>query len=147
LSELLFDKLNLDRKKSRKIQTGYSTDAATLEKLQGDHPVVDAILSRTLSKLKSTYVDALPILVRSDTQRVHTSFNQTGTSTVGCSSNPNLQNIPIRTAFSRQIRKVFYQNRAGCWWQLIIKLNCGFWLILVRTGVGGGVPGTEIFTP
>ena len=109
LSELLFDKLNLDRKKSRKIQTGYSTDAATLEKLQGDHPVVDQILEyRTLSKLKSTYVDALPILVRPDTQRIHTDFNQTGTSTGRLSSsNPNLQNIPIRTAFSRQIRKAF----------------------------------------
>ena len=109
LSELLFDKLNLERKKSRKIQSGYSTDAATLEKLQGDHPVVDAILeSRTLSKLKSTYVDALPLLVRPDTQRVHTNFNQTGTSTGRLSSsNPNLQNIPIRTAFSRQIRKAF----------------------------------------
>lgn len=109
LSELLFDKLNLDRKKSRKIQTGYSTDAATLEKLQGDHPVVDAILEyRTLSKLKSTYVDALPALVRSDTGRVHTNFNQTGTSTGRLSSsNPNLQNIPIRTAFSRRIRKAF----------------------------------------
>lgn len=109
LSELLFDKLNLDRKKSRKIQTGYSTDAATLEKLQGDHPVVDAILEyRTLSKLKSTYVDALPLLVRPDTGRVHTNFNQTVTSTGRLSSsNPNLQNIPIRTAFSRQIRKAF----------------------------------------
>ncbi len=109
LSELLFDKLNLDRKKSRKIQTGYSTDAATLEKLQGDHPVVDAILEyRTLSKLKSTYVDALPALVRPDTERVHTNFNQTGTSTGRLSSsNPNLQNIPIRTAFSRRIRKAF----------------------------------------
>jgi len=109
LSELLFDKLKLDRKKSRKIQTGYSTDAATLEKLQGDHPVVDAILEyRTLSKLKSTYVDALPALVRPDTQRVHTDFNQTATSTGRLSSsNPNLQNIPIRTAFSRQIRKAF----------------------------------------
>jgi DNA polymerase-1 len=109
LSELLFDKLNLDRKKSRKIQTGYSTDAATLEKLQGDHPVVDQILEyRTLSKLKSTYVDALPVLVRPDTQRIHTDFNQTGTSTGRLSSsNPNLQNIPIRTAFSRQIRKAF----------------------------------------
>lgn len=109
LSELLFDKLNLDRKKSRKIQTGYSTDAATLEKLQGDHPVVDAILEyRTLSKLKSTYVDALPQLVRHDTGRVHTNFNQTATSTGRLSSsNPNLQNIPIRTAFSRQIRKAF----------------------------------------
>jgi DNA polymerase-1 len=109
LSELLFDQLKLDRRKSRKIQTGYSTDAATLEKLQGDHPVVDAILEyRTLSKLKSTYVDALPALVRPDTHRVHTDFNQTATSTGRLSSsNPNLQNIPIRTAFSRQIRKAF----------------------------------------
>lgn len=109
LSQLLFDKFGLDKKKSRKIQTGYSTDAATLEKLQGDHPLVDTILDyRTLSKLKSTYVDALPALIRPDTQRVHTSFNQTGTTTGRLSSsNPNLQNIPIRTAFSRQIRKAF----------------------------------------
>ena len=109
LSQLLFEKLNLDIKKSRKIKTGFSTDAATLEKLQGDHPVVDAILEhRTLSKLKSTYVDALPLLVRPDTERVHTNFNQAGTTTGRLSSsNPNLQNIPIRTAFSRQIRKAF----------------------------------------
>jgi len=109
LSELLFEKLNLDSRKSRKTKTGYSTDAATLEKLQGDHPVVDQILEhRTLSKLKSTYVDALPALVRPDTQRVHTDFNQTGTSTGRLSSShPNLQNIPIRTAFSRQIRQAF----------------------------------------
>jgi DNA polymerase-1 len=109
LSELLFEKLKLDLRKSRKIKTGYSTDAATLEKLSGDHPVVDAILEhRTLSKLKSTYVDALPALVRPDTHRVHTDFNQTATSTGRLSSsNPNLQNIPIRTAFSRQIRKGF----------------------------------------
>jgi DNA polymerase-1 len=109
LSELLFDKLALDRKKSRKIKTGYSTDAATLEKLQGDHPVVDAIVEyRTLAKLKSTYVDALPNLVRSDTQRIHTDFNQAITATGRLSSsNPNLQNIPIRTAFSRQIRAAF----------------------------------------
>lgn len=109
LSELLFETLGLDRKKSRKIKTGYSTDAATLEKLSGDHAVVDAILEhRTLSKLKSTYVDALPALVRSDTQRVHTDYNQTATSTGRLSSsNPNLQNIPIRTAFSRKIRQAF----------------------------------------
>ncbi len=109
LSELLFETLKLDRKKSRKIKTGYSTDHATLEKLQGDHPIIDALLEhRTLSKLKSTYVDALPLLVRPDTQRVHTNFNQTATSTGRLSSsNPNLQNIPIRTAFSRQIRKAF----------------------------------------
>jgi len=109
LSQLLFEKLKLDSKKSRKIKTGFSTDAATLEKLQGDHPVVDAILEhRTLSKLKSTYVDALPALVRPDTHRVHTNFNQAGTTTGRLSSsNPNLQNIPIRTAFSRKIRKAF----------------------------------------
>ncbi|MBD2576428.1 DNA polymerase I [Oscillatoria sp. FACHB-1406] len=109
LSELLFDKLNLNRKKSRKIKTGYSTDHATLEKLQGDHPVIDRILEhRTLSKLKSTYVDALPALADPETHRVHTDFNQTVTSTGRLSSsNPNLQNIPVRSEFSRQIRKAF----------------------------------------
>ncbi|MBD2440670.1 DNA polymerase I [Nostoc sp. FACHB-110] len=112
LSQILFEKLGLDTKYSRKIQTGYSTDAATLEKLQQvyeDNKFIEAIIEyRTLSKLKSTYVDALPALVRQDTQRVHTDFNQTTTSTGRLSSsNPNLQNIPIRTAFSRQIRKAF----------------------------------------
>ncbi len=109
LSELLFNQLELDTKKSRKTQTGYSTDAATLEKLQGDHPVIDSIIEyRTLSKLKSTYVDALPLLVRPETDRVHTDFNQAVTATGRLSSSePNLQNIPIRTAFSRQIRKAF----------------------------------------
>ncbi len=111
LSHILFEKLGLSTKYSRKIQTGYSTDAATLEKLQevDNTGFVDAIIEyRTLSKLKSTYVDALPALVRPDTQRVHTNFNQTATSTGRLSSsNPNLQNIPIRTAFSRQIRKAF----------------------------------------
>lgn len=111
LSQILFEKLGLSTKYSRKIQTGYSTDAATLEKLQevDNTGFVDAIIEyRTLSKLKSTYVDALPALVRQDTQRVHTDFNQAATSTGRLSSsNPNLQNIPIRTAFSRQIRKAF----------------------------------------
>lgn len=109
LSELLFETLKLDKRKSKKRATGYSTDAATLEKLQGDHPIIDCILEhRTLAKLKSTYVDALPALVRPDTQRVHTDFNQTITATGRLSSSdPNLQNIPIRTAFSRQIRKAF----------------------------------------
>ncbi len=109
LSELLFHKLQLDPKKSRKTKLGFSTDAATLEKMQGDHPLIDLILEhRTLAKLKSTYVDALPALVRSDTGRVHTDFNQTITSTGRLSSsNPNLQNIPIRTEFSRQIRAAF----------------------------------------
>jgi DNA polymerase I len=111
LSQILFDKLGLNKKHSRKIQTGYSTDAATLERLGEDDEtgIVDAIIEyRTLSKLKSTYVDALPLLVRSDTHRVHTDFNQTATSTGRLSSsNPNLQNIPIRTAFSRKIRQAF----------------------------------------
>ncbi|HLO88510.1 MAG TPA: DNA polymerase I [Nostocaceae cyanobacterium] len=113
LSDILFNenKLGLSTKYSRKIQTGYSTDAATLERLQevDQTGFVETIIEhRTLAKLKSTYVDALPALVRPDTQRVHTDFNQTATSTGRLSSsNPNLQNIPIRTAFSRQIRKAF----------------------------------------
>lgn len=116
LSDLLFDKLGLDKRKSRKIKTGHSTDAATLEKLQGDHPVVDLVLEhRTLTKLKSTYVDALPTLINPKTGRVHTDFNQAVTSTGRLSSsNPNLQNIPIRTAFSRQIRKAFIPKEGWC---------------------------------
>ena len=118
VSALLFDKLGLDTSKSRKIKTGYSTDAATLEKLQGEHPVVDTILNyRTLDKLKSTYVDALPQLVRADTRRVHTDFNQAATGTGRLSSShPNLQNIPIRTEFSRQIRKAFLPEKG---WLLV----------------------------
>ncbi len=109
LSELLFGTLGLDPKKTHKTKLGYSTDAATLEKLQGDHPIIDLILAhRTLAKLKSTYVDVLPTLVRPDTGRVHTDFNQAVTATGRLSSsNPNLQNIPIRTEFSRQIRRAF----------------------------------------
>ncbi len=118
LSELLFDTLNLDRRKSRKTKTGYSTDAATLEKLRGDHPVIDAVVEyRTLSKLKSTYADALPDLVRADTGRIHTDFNQAITATGRLSSSsPNLQNIPIRTEFSRKIRAAFVPQPG---WQLV----------------------------
>jgi DNA polymerase I len=102
LSIILFDKLGLNKKKTRKTKTGYSTDQSVLEKL-------DCILEyRTLAKLKSTYVDALPALVRKQTKRLHTDFNQAITSTGRLSSsNPNLQNIPIRTEFSRQIRQAF----------------------------------------
>ncbi|MEN9277438.1 MAG: DNA polymerase I [Thermostichus sp. DG_1_5_bins_95] len=109
LGSLLFEKLKLDIRKTRKTATGYSTDAAVLEKLEGDHPIIATILQyRTLAKLKSTYVDALPALVRRDTGRVHTDFNQTVTATGRLSSsNPNLQNIPIRTEFSRRIRQAF----------------------------------------
>ncbi|MFH7243211.1 MAG: DNA polymerase I [Spirulina sp.] len=117
LSEILFEKMGLDKKKSRRTKSGaYSTDAATLEKFEG-HPFVDLIIDhRTLSKLKSTYVDALPLLIRPDTHRVHTDFNQAVTATGRLSSsNPNLQNIPIRTAFSRQIRAAFIPAEG---WQL-----------------------------
>ncbi len=109
LGVILFEKLGLDKQKTRKTKTGYSTNHATLEKLRGDHPIIDSILEyRTLSKLKSTYVDALPALVHPQTQRVHTTFNQTVTTTGRLSSSdPNLQNIPIRTEFSRQIRQAF----------------------------------------
>ncbi|MGY2795411.1 DNA polymerase I [Thermostichus sp. MS-CIW-36] len=109
LGSLLFEKLKLDIRKTRKTATGYSTDASVLEKLEGDHPLIETIVQyRTLAKLKSTYVDALPALVRSDTGRVHTDFNQTVTATGRLSSsNPNLQNIPIRTEFSRRIRQAF----------------------------------------
>jgi DNA polymerase-1 len=118
LGELLFDILGLDRKKSRKTKTGWSTDAAVLEKLEDAHPVVPLVLEhRTLSKLKSTYVDALPALLEPETGRVHTDFNQAVTATGRLSSsNPNLQNIPIRTEFSRRIRKAFLPQEG---WQLI----------------------------
>ena len=109
LSVILFEKLGLDIRKTRKTKTGYSTNQQVLEKLKGDHLVIDYMLEyRTLAKLKSTYVDALPNLVRKSTKRVHTDFNQTVVATGRLSSsNPNLQNIPIRTEFSRQIRQAF----------------------------------------
>ncbi|MCP9884858.1 DNA polymerase I [Synechococcus sp. ATX 2A4] len=118
LGELLFDTLGLDRKKSRKTKTGWSTDATVLEKLEDDHPVVPLVLEhRVLSKLKSTYVDALPLLVEPETGRVHTDFNQAVTATGRLSSShPNLQNIPIRTVFSRRIRKAFLPQEG---WNLI----------------------------
>ncbi len=109
LAQILFEKLELDTKGIRQTKSGYSTDVNTLEKLQGKHEVVDLILQhRTFSKLKSTYVDALPALIHPKTGRVHTDFNQAVTSTGRLSSShPNLQNIPIRTEFSRQIRRAF----------------------------------------
>jgi DNA polymerase-1 len=118
LGELLFETLGLDRRKSRKTKTGWSTDAAVLEKLEAEHPVVPLVLEhRMLSKLKSTYVDALPALMEPETGRVHTDFNQAVTATGRLSSsNPNLQNIPIRTEFSRRIRKAFLPQQG---WELI----------------------------
>ena len=109
LSEILLEKLGGKfEKASRKSKTGFSTDVTVLNKLEGE-PLIDTILeNRTLAKLKSTYVDALPSLIQPKTGRVHTDFNQTVASTGRLSSsNPNLQNIPIRTAFSKRIRAGF----------------------------------------
>lgn len=107
LGVLLFDKFQLPVIK--KTKTGYSTDAEVLEKLSGAHPVIDCLLEyRMLTKLKSTYLDGLAGLVDSGTERIHTTFNQTVTATGRLSSSePNLQNIPIRTDIGRKIRELF----------------------------------------
>lgn len=109
LNDVLFGKLGLSVEGLRKTTHGYSTDAAVLESLSGQHIVVDKILDyREVSKLKSTYVEALPELINPQTGRVHTSYNQTGTTTGRLSSsNPNLQNIPIRTELGREVRRAF----------------------------------------
>ena len=111
LARLLFEDLRLPVGKRTK--TGYSTDADTLEGLRDKHPVVGLILEhRQLSKLKSTYVDALPELVDPHTGRVHTSFGQASTATGRlASSNPNLMNIPIRTELGQRIRRAFRGGR------------------------------------
>jgi len=105
LGKVLFGELKLPQ--SRKTKTGYSTEASVMEALRGVHPVIELILKyRQLSKLKSTYVDALPALINHKTGRVHTNFNQTGTATGRLSSSdPNLQNIPIRGETGNKIRR------------------------------------------
>ena len=115
LSDLLFNEIGLP--KTKRTKTGYSTDANSLEGLKGLHPVVDQILEyRQVSKLKSTYVDALPDMVNPATGRVHTSYNQTGSATGRMSSSdPNLQNIPIRTEMGRQVRRAFVADGAPDW--------------------------------
>ena len=115
LSDLLFNELRLP--KTKRTKTGYSTDANSLEFLKGQHPVIDKILEyRQLSKLKSTYVDALPEMINPRTGRVHTSYNQTGSATGRVSSSdPNLQNIPIRTELGRQVRKAFVAENSPDW--------------------------------
>ncbi len=109
LGELLFDKLGLDTKGVRRTKTGWSTEAETLEALIDAHPMIAPILEhREISKLKGTYLDALPPLVSARTGRVHTSFNQVVAETGRISSqDPNLQNIPIRSELGRQIRRGF----------------------------------------
>ena len=117
LQEILFKKLKLPVLKRTK--TGASTDAWVLENLAGVHPLPKTLVQyRELSKLKSTYVDALPQLVNPETRKVHTSFNQTVTATGRLSSSdPNLQNIPVRTEEGRKIRKAFVPREKG--WILV----------------------------
>jgi len=107
MQEVIFDKLGLTT--GKKTKTGFSTDARSLEAIRGEHEAIDLILEyRQMSKLKSTYADALPNLIKPQTGRVHTSFNQTVAATGRLSSNdPNLQNIPIRTELGKEIRKAF----------------------------------------
>ncbi len=108
LSEVLFVKLQLPTDGIKKGKTGYSTGQKELDKLRGQHPIIELIeRTRELAKLQNTYVDALPELVDTE-NRIHTTFNQDTTSTGRLSStNPNLQNIPIRTELGRQIREAF----------------------------------------
>ncbi len=115
LAEIIFDKLNL--KSSRVGKAGRSTDAAVLEQLADQHPIVELIMQhRMLRKLQSTYVDKLGLLINPRTGRVHASFNQTVTATGRLSSSdPNLQNIPIRTELGSKIRSAFVpENKDGC---------------------------------
>jgi len=107
LSSVLFEELKLPS--ARKTKSGYSTGASVLEGLRGIHPIIEFILDyRQLAKLKSTYIDALSNLINPKTGRVHTSFNQTRTATGRLSSSePNLQNIPIRGELGREVRQAF----------------------------------------
>ena len=114
LGKILFEKLRLPVIK--KTKTGYSTDVGVLQELAKEHELPKVVLEyRSLTKLKSTYVDALPKLINPATGRVHTSYNQTVTATGRLSSsNPNLQNIPIRTEDGRRIREAFVPDDG--WW-------------------------------
>jgi len=115
LREIIFEKLAISSRDISKGKTGLSTAALELEKLKNEHPIIRLIQEyRELSKLANTYIDTLPLLVNKKTGRLHTSFNQTVTATGRLSSSdPNLQNIPIRTEIGREIRKAFVADK-GC---------------------------------
>ena len=118
LAVVLFEDLGLDPVK--KTKTGYSTDSSVLESLKNEHPIAQKIIEhREFSKLKSTYLDVLPSLVCPSTGKVHCSFNQTVTTTGRISSsNPNLQNIPVRTEVGRRIRAAFLPGGSG--WKMLV---------------------------
>ena len=109
LREILFEKLQIPVEGIKKGKTGLSTSAEQLEKMRGLHPIIDEIeIYRELTKLQNTYIDVLPALINKKTGRIHTTFNQAVTATGRLSSSdPNLQNIPIRTEMGREIRKAF----------------------------------------
>jgi len=111
VGRILFEELGLTRK--RRGKTGFSTDARVLAQIRDEHPIVEKIESwRELTKLKNTYLDSLPDLIDPETGRVHTTFNQTATTTGRLSStSPNLQNIPIRTEIGRPVRACFVADQ------------------------------------
>lgn len=114
IGELLFDKLKLDPKAKKTARGSYTTDEATLTALSDRHPIIEEILEfRAVKKLLSTYIEPFPMFVNKQTGRVHTTFNQALTATGRLSSsNPNLQNIPIRTERGKEIRKAFVAGSA-----------------------------------
>ena len=116
VGEVLFDHLKLDDKAKKTKTGGYSTSEEVLEKLRSKHPIIGKLLEyRSLKKLLSTYIDALPELIYPETGKIHTSFNQAVTSTGRLSStNPNLQNIPVRDELGREIRKAFTADNEDC---------------------------------
>ena len=116
VGEILFDRLQI-MDKAKKTKTGnYTTNEETLEKLRSKHPIIGKLLEyRGIKKLLSTYIDSLPELINRKTGKIHTSFNQTVTATGRLSSsNPNLQNIPIRDEMGKEIRKAFTADNADC---------------------------------
>ena len=114
LGDILFEKLGLPA--GKKTKRGYSTSADILERIKDKHPIVPAVLEyRTLSKLKSTYIDGLIPLINENDGKVHAHFNQTVTTTgrISCTE-PNLQNIPVRQEMGRQLRKAFIPDSDNC---------------------------------
>ncbi|MHB9032484.1 MAG: DNA polymerase I [Anaerolineae bacterium] len=126
LADVLFKELKLQT--GRRTQTGYSTDAAVMEELRKVHPIVPLILEqRQMDKLKNTYLDTLPQLINPATGRIHTSFNQAGAATGRLSSSdPNLQNIPVRTELGKQVRSAFVAPEGS------ILLSCDYSQIELR---------------